>query len=63
MNNFEKWWNEEGSAMRPTGDEDTEEFAKRIARIAWSNGGYVATVFFAKKAAETLVAIEREATK
>jgi hypothetical protein len=41
MTNFEKWWSEEGSAMLPTRDEDTEEFAKRIARIAWSNGGYI----------------------
>jgi DNA modification methylase len=31
MKNFEKWWSEEGSAMLPTKDEDTEEFVKRIA--------------------------------
>lgn len=63
MNGFEKWWNAEGSAMRPTMSEDVEEFAKRITRIAWCNGAYKATVFFARKAADTLVDIEREATK
>ena len=43
MTNFEKWWNEEGSAMLPTKDEDYEEFAKRVSQIAWSNGAYKAT--------------------
>ena len=38
---FAKWWNDEGSAMRPLASEDTEEFAKRITAIAWSNGAYV----------------------
>jgi len=32
------WWDQEGSAMRPRDDEDLETFAKRITRIAWSNG-------------------------
>lgn len=48
MNAFEMWWHEEGSAMRPKPDEDTEEFAKRIASIAWSNGGYVEQLTCAK---------------
>ena len=38
---FAKWWNDEGSAMRPLASEDTEEFAKRITAIAWSNGAFV----------------------
>jgi len=41
MTSFEKWWSEEGSAMRPMATEDVEEFAKRIAMIAWSNGAYI----------------------
>jgi hypothetical protein len=40
MNAFERWWNEEGSSMRPKENEDYEEFAKRITAIAWSNGEY-----------------------
>lgn len=42
MRNFETWWRDEGSAMRPMPGEDEEEHAKRIARIAWSNGAYCA---------------------
>jgi len=41
MKNFEQWWSEEGSAMRPMPAEDVEEFAKRIAMTAWSNGAYI----------------------
>ena len=37
MNDFETWWYREGSAFRPV-DEDVEEFAKRMCKIAWSNG-------------------------
>ena len=40
MNQFETWWYNEGSAMRPNKNEDTEQFAKRIAQIAWANGDY-----------------------
>lgn len=40
MTNFEKWWNEEGSAMRPIKDEDVEKFAKRISKIAWNESIY-----------------------
>ena len=39
---FEYWWHEEGSGMRPLPEEDTEAFAKRICEIAWSNGEYIA---------------------
>ena len=41
MNSFDRWWSEEGSAMRPMPTEDVEEFAKRIAMTAWSNGAYI----------------------
>jgi hypothetical protein len=41
MKNFARWWREEGSAMRPMPTEDVEEFAKRIAMTAWSNGAYI----------------------
>lgn len=58
MTNFEKWWSEEGSAMRPTRYEDTEEFAKRIAEIAWSKSLYI----FGGKTAATLVVIDDDAT-
>lgn len=36
------WWWNEGSALRPQGNEDVEEFAHRITQIAWSNGAYKA---------------------
>ena len=39
---FNKWWNEEGSAMRPLEYEDAEEHIHYIAMIAWENGHYVA---------------------
>ena len=39
MNDFERWWYQEGSAFRPV-DEDVEEFAKRMCQIAWSNGAF-----------------------
>lgn len=57
MTNFEKWWSEEGSAMLPTRDEDYEEFAKRVAEIAWSKSLYI----FGRKMAETLVVIDDDA--
>ena len=37
---WRRWWNEEGSAERPLPNEDTEQFAKRITKIAWSNGAF-----------------------
>jgi hypothetical protein len=40
MNDFERWWYQEGSAFGPV-DEDVEEFAKRMCEIAWSNGVFV----------------------
>jgi hypothetical protein len=39
MNDFERWWYQEGSAFGPV-DEDVEEFAKRMCEIAWSNGAF-----------------------
>lgn len=41
MDQFEIWWRNEGSAMRPLPGEDSEEHARRVAAIAWSNGAYV----------------------
>ena len=41
MTQFETWWNQEGSSIRPLPCEDHEEFAKRVSRIAWENGAYV----------------------
>ena len=61
MTNFEKWWNEEGSAILPTRDEDYEEFAKRVSQIAWLNGGYVAVRDAEQKVAETLASIQHYA--
>jgi len=39
---FEKWWNDEGSALRRDFDEDDEEYALRITRTAWEIGEYKA---------------------
>ena len=41
MNAYQRWWDTEGSAMRPHDHEDWEEFARRITEIAWSNGRFV----------------------
>ena len=38
MSDFQKWWSEEGSSVRPREGDDFEEFARSIAEIAWSNG-------------------------
>lgn len=45
---FERWWNQEGSAIAPTVFEDTCEHVKRVSEIAWANGHYMATVTNAK---------------
>ena len=44
------WWWEEGSNMRPQGNEDTEEFSHRMTQIAWSNGKYKAIAECIKRA-------------
>ena len=41
-NAFQRWWFNEGSAMRPLKGEDTEEHTHRISQIAWHNGAYAA---------------------
>ena len=33
--NFEEWWMREGSAIIPINNNDREEHAKRVAKIAW----------------------------
>jgi len=38
QNNFDAWWNEEGSALRPLPEETAEEHSKRIANMAWAYG-------------------------
>ena len=40
QNNFDDWWDKEGSALRPFKQETAEEHSKRIANIAWTNGAY-----------------------
>jgi len=37
---YQTWWDLEGSAIRPTDNEDIEEFAHRITQIAWSNSTF-----------------------
>ena len=39
---WQRWWDYEGSAMRPHPSEDTEQFARRMTEIAWANGALVA---------------------
>jgi len=36
--NFDVWWNNEGSALRPLPEEDAEEHSKRITNLAWIYG-------------------------
>lgn len=40
MKDFDIWWHREGSAMRPLPGQDSEEHARRVARIAWENGAF-----------------------
>lgn len=40
MADYQIWWDNEGSGLTPTTEEDTEEFIKRVSKIAWSNGSY-----------------------
>ena len=34
--NFEQWWHEYGSSVRPTKGCDCEEHARRVAALAWN---------------------------
>lgn len=36
QNNFDAWWDKEGSALRPLENEDAEEHSKRITNAAWT---------------------------
>lgn len=38
---FAHWWDQEGSGMAPSPDEDKAEHTRRLCEIAWSNGAYV----------------------
>jgi len=40
QSNFQVWWDQEGSSLRPLKNEDKEEHSQRIANIAWTNGAY-----------------------
>mgnify|MGYP005819344905 CR=1 FL=1 len=42
MNDYYKWWNNEGSGMRPLKGNCHEAHARRMTEIAWSNGEYKA---------------------
>jgi len=39
MSNFQKWWNDTGSAIVPLRIHDHEEHAKRVAQAAWVAAG------------------------
>jgi len=40
QNNFEAWWNKEGSSLRLPPEETAAEHLENIANIAWTNGAY-----------------------
>ena len=42
LEDFEKWWNDEGSGLRPGYSEDHEEHVLHLCKIAWANGEYKA---------------------
>ena len=42
MSDFESWWRWIGSAIRQQEFEETKDFMKRVAQIAWDNGAYQA---------------------
>jgi hypothetical protein len=48
---YKTWWHNEGSGILPLPNEDMEEFAHRMTKIAWSNGAF-------KEHEEMLVAID-----
>lgn len=60
--NFDTWWHQEGSGIIPNDipndKEDMEEFAKRIAKIAWSNGAYTEREACAKLCDEALLELK-----
>lgn len=37
-NDFQTWWDNEGSGMAPKDGEELSVFMERVTRIAWSNG-------------------------
>jgi hypothetical protein len=37
---FDTWWDQEGSGIIPLKEHDWEEHSKRISEIAWKNGAY-----------------------
>lgn len=37
---WQRWWDFEGSEMRPHPSGNAEEFARSITKIAWENGAY-----------------------
>jgi hypothetical protein len=37
---YKTWWHNEGSGILPLPNEDMEEFAHRMTKIAWSNGAF-----------------------
>ena len=37
---FDVWWFNEGSGIRPIEKEDAEEHCRRVSRIAWLNGAF-----------------------
>lgn len=41
---FERWWNDEGSGIKPEEDEDAEEHTKRLCEIAWLNGHFLGEI-------------------
>jgi hypothetical protein len=42
MTDYELWWYNEGSAIRPIDGHDHEEHAERVCKIAWENGAFKA---------------------
>ena len=38
QNNFEAWWDKEGSALLPLEEETAEEHSKKITNLAWTYG-------------------------
>jgi hypothetical protein len=38
QNNFETWWDKEGTSLRPLPEETAAEHSKRITNLAWVYG-------------------------
>lgn len=57
QNNFDAWWDKEGSALRPLPEEDGEEHSKRITKNAKNNSSGIKGVSYCNPKKKWIAAI------